>query len=311
MMPRVTHNMMAERFLTNINDIFSRLQKVHDQLTTGHAIRRPSDDVPGATQALSIRSAIQLNAQYLRTIDLSKTWLDSNEGALTAISDVVQRARELAVQGSTDTLVDDDRAAMALEADQLAQAAIAAANTTLTGAYLFGGHKTTRPSLGVAPDDEPFTLSGSTVSYHGNAGVMNREIGPGLQIPINVTGVSDITEPSGFSHPLLSVLRALVSFRDNLKLGTADVERSLGELDTALTKVVALRSDSGARVNRFDFTAERLKDAQLQLTGLLSSVEDVDTIEAATNFAQEQTVYQAALKAGAQAIQPSLLDFLR
>src|ERR1051325_6964045 len=104
MINRVTHNMMADKFLNNLNEIFDRLQKVHNQMTSGHKIARPSDDPPGATQALSLRSATQLNDQYLRTIDLSKTWLDASEAALATVTDVIQRARELAVQGANDTL---------------------------------------------------------------------------------------------------------------------------------------------------------------------------------------------------------------
>jgi flagellar hook-associated protein 3 FlgL len=50
---------------------------------------------------------------------------------------------------------------------------------------------------------------------------------------------------------------------------------------------------------------------QVNLTGLLSDVKDVDMAQAITNFSMAQTTYQASLKASAQAMQPSLLDYLR
>jgi flagellar hook-associated protein 3 FlgL len=308
--------MMTDRFLNNLNDIFRRVQKVHDQLTSGHAIQRPSDAPPEATQALSLRSAIQLNDQYLRTIALSKVWLEANESSLTTMTEIVQRARDLAVQGANDTLNDQDRVAMAQEAEQLFQSALAAANTTHTGSYLFGGHKTTSPSL--TPGTEPFQHNTATneVEYFGDDGQMSREIGPGLTINLNVPGTVDGSTSTGYTHRLSSVLTALLTLKDNLsdptKNTTSDaVAFSIGQIDGALDTVVQLRSEIGAKINRFDFASERLLDNQLQLTTLLSSVADVDTVEAATKFAQEQTVYQAALKSGASAIQPSLLDFLR
>jgi flagellar hook-associated protein 3 FlgL len=64
-------------------------------------------------------------------------------------------------------------------------------------------------------------------------------------------------------------------------------------------------------VNRLDFLSQRLNDVKVNTTGLLSQVKDVDMAQAITNFSMAQTVYQASLKAGAQALQPSLLDYLR
>lgn len=294
-MQRVTQKMVVDNFQANLNDIFSRLAKVHDQLSSGQRIRRPSDDPPGTNQALSLRSSIQLNEQLVRTIDLSKNWLQSSESALGTLSDLLARAKELGVQGANDTYSATDRQNMAREADQLVGAALAAANTTLVGAYVFAGTKTTT---------QPFASQaapGTTVVYSGDTQQMPREIGPNLHLSINTTG-----------DQLVSVIQALVGLRDQLQSGTAStVANELLSVDNAIDQVDGLRADIGAKINRFDFTEERLRDVQLQLSGLLSLSQDVDITEAASKFQLEQTVYQTALKAGANAIQPSLLDFLK
>ena len=292
MIPRVTQNMMSDQFLADLNDIYGRMAKVHAQLTSGKAIRRPSDDPPGAVQALSLRSTLELNTQYLRTIDFSTIWLDTSESALGTLTDVVQRARELAVQGTNDTLNAQDRAAMGKELEQLVGSAIAAANTSGTAGFLFSGAKSTTT---------PFVLAASTVTYDGDTTTMSREIGPSLQIAINVTG-----------DRLTQTLQTLVDVRDAMNSGSGSaIGAGIGQLDTSLDQLMQIRAEVGARVNRFGFAGERLLDVQLQLQTLLSQVEDADTVKTATKFAQEQTVFQAALKSGAQAIQPSLLDFLR
>jgi flagellar hook-associated protein 3 FlgL len=306
--------MVVDNFQANLNDIFLRLAKVQDQLASGQKLRRPSDDPLGVNRALSVRSSLQLNDQFLRTIDLSKTWLDTSDSALSTISEVLQRGRELAVQGANQTLTPTDLQSMGDEAAQLVGAALQAANTNLLGAYVFSGTKTTTKPFGdlIPPPPpaypggpgQPVVAGGGLYGYNGNSGAtsqMQREIGPNLHISINTTG-----------DQLVSALNALVKLRDDLQSGISSaVSADIGSLDAGIDQVSQLRADVGAKVNRFDFAEERLKDFQLQLTKFLSQTEDVDITKAASEFALEQTVYQTALKAGASAIQPSLLDFLR
>jgi flagellar hook-associated protein 3 FlgL len=293
---RITHNMIADTFQANLSEISRRLQKVHEELSSGQRLRRPSDDPPSVIQAVSLRSTIQTNDQYLRTIDLSKTWLESTESALNNLTDVLQRARELAVQGANAALGPAERRALANEVDQLVGGAVAAANTSAGGSYVFAGHAITT---------QPFTVSGSTVTYNGDNGSMSREIGPNLLISINVTG--DRSDAS-----IKTVIESLITLRDDLNnnAGSA-VSNDVGTIDSALDAVLKLRAETGAKVNRFDFVSQRLQDIKLELTRLLSNTQDVDMAETITRFQLEENVYQSALQAGAKAIQPSLLDFMR
>ena len=289
---RVTHKMMVESLQQNLSRNFERLQRTHEEISTGKRIRVPSDDPPGAGQALLVRSNIQLNDQYLRTINLSKTWLETSEGALSSFSDVMVRAKELAIQGSNATLGATDRVAIADEVNQLVGAALAAANTNAGGAFLFAGHQTTTT---------PFTLSGSTLTYQGDSGQMTREIGQSLNISVNTTG-----------DRLVPALQALISLRDALQSGTpTEVRSAITGVDDGIDGILELRAESGSKVNRFEFTEQRLEDIQVTLKALLSETEDVDFSEAISRFNLEENVYKASLSAGGKAIQPSLLDFLR
>src|SRR5689334_10219112 len=89
------------------------------------------------------------------------------------------------------------------------------------------------------------------------------------------------------------------------------IQQSLSQLDTALDAVNVARAQIGAKTNRLEFIEQRQQAVNVNLTGLLSNVKDVDMAEAITNFSMAQTVYQASLKAGAQTVQSSLLDYLR
>jgi flagellar hook-associated protein 3 FlgL len=63
--------------------------------------------------------------------------------------------------------------------------------------------------------------------------------------------------------------------------------------------------------NRLSTALTRLQQIQESTTSLLSNTEDADVSQVMVNLTQEQTVYQAALKAGANLVQPSLMDFLQ
>jgi flagellar hook-associated protein 3 FlgL len=98
---------------------------------------------------------------------------------------------------------------------------------------------------------------------------------------------------------------------DNGALIASHLQQSLTELDGALDAINVSRSGVGAKMNRLETLQGQQQGVNLNLTGLLSSVKDVDMAQAITAFTMAQTVYQASLKSAAQAIQPSLLDFLK
>jgi flagellar hook-associated protein 3 FlgL len=84
--------------------------------------------------------------------------------------------------------------------------------------------------------------------------------------------------------------------------GVAD--RPAGELGDA-------RGAVGAMLNRADAARTRLEDLEDLTTKGIDDLTGVDMAKAITDFTAQQSAYQAALKVGAQIIQPSLVDFLR
>ncbi len=71
------------------------------------------------------------------------------------------------------------------------------------------------------------------------------------------------------------------------------------------------RSQIGATTNRVQFMQQQQQTQQVSLAGQLSLVKDADMAQAISQFSMAQTTYQASLKATAQALQPSLLDYLK
>ena len=72
-----------------------------------------------------------------------------------------------------------------------------------------------------------------------------------------------------------------------------------------------LQANVGATENRLTLASSRLGDLQSSTTKLLSLTQDVDFAKAATDYSTEQASYTAALRASANIVQSSLLDFLQ
>jgi flagellar hook-associated protein 3 FlgL len=88
-------------------------------------------------------------------------------------------------------------------------------------------------------------------------------------------------------------------------------EKLNGNLDKAMDELLSSRASVGSKVIRMETSLNRLEAADVEVAKLLSEVEDADITALVTQLSKEQNLYQAALLAGARAIQPSLLDFIK
>ena len=94
--------------------------------------------------------------------------VDAADSALQSLSDVLARARELAVQMGNDSYSAADRAGAATEIDGLVQQAVTLMNTNVNGRYIFGGNQ---------DQTAPFDTAGN---YNGDTAVRQVEVAPGV-----------------------------------------------------------------------------------------------------------------------------------
>jgi flagellar hook-associated protein 3 FlgL len=204
------------------------------------------------------------------------------------------------VQAGSDTLDQAGRDGIKAEIDQLIEGIKQEANASMGGRYVFAGTKT----------DTPPYQSGANDAYQGNTDPMVRALGPGVSLPINVNGESFLGsgQASG-DNKLLHVLRDI---SDHLAAGdTASLRGTdLTRLDSNLDQVLGGRAGNGALSNRLEAAGERLDQIEETTTEQLSQIQDADIAKTMIDFNSQSAAYQAALKAGANIIQPSLMDFL-
>jgi flagellar hook-associated protein 3 FlgL len=300
---RVTTLMSSRATLRDLNEGYARLNRLQGQMASGKQITRPSDDPYGASRALSLRGEIGGLDQYSRNVDDGTGWLNTSDTALGQMSDVLARVRELLVSGGNDTAGPSARAAMADEIDQLTESVKQEADVQYGGRSVFSG---------TATDTPPYALGGSD-TYAGDAGTITRAIGPGVEIPIN-TDVRTLLGDGQAARDdkLLNTLRDIADHlrgntpADANALRTTDMQR----LDASLDTLNGIRADVGARTNRLAIASSRLSGLNLNATKLLSDTEDADMAQTITEYTTQQAAYNAALRAGANIVQTSLLDFL-
>ncbi len=299
---RITNSMMNRSVLSDLNDVANRLTETQRKLSSGKEVNRPSDDPYRAGRAIGLRGDIEGMKQYGRNIDEALGWQTVTDTALTTMTKFAQRARELVVEGATETLSQADRDAIAQEIDQIIAGMKQEANATYDGRYVFAGTDTA-----ARPYDS--TLGTGNDTYAGDQIIQQREIGPGVRLGVNVTGDEILGGAAGASGNMLAVLRDVATHlrsSDAEALGGAD----LSALDDEMDNLLAVQARVGAGMNRLETAKSRLLEIQEAATKMLSDVEDADMAKTIIDFNTQQAVYQSALKAGAQVIQPSLLDFL-
>jgi flagellar hook-associated protein 3 FlgL len=297
MSTRITEGMRTATVLADISRASTRLTRTQEIMATGKVLTKPSDDPFEVSRALQYRSDIAQHEQYQINVREAQAWHDVTDTALSHISDYAQRARELLIRGANQTLGPTERAAIAAEMQQIVDAVKGEANAQYGGRFIFAG---------TATKDQPYATGASDV-YSGNTDGIMREVGPGVSLQVNSIGQTIVGDNTG---GLLFSLRTIIT---NLTSGNTGALQStdIVALDTAQDVIANERSKVGARMLRLESADARLSELEETQRALLSETEDADMAETMINFSMQQAVYQSALKAGAQIIQTSLLDFLR
>jgi flagellar hook-associated protein 3 FlgL len=293
---RITTGMTQRNILADLNRVNERLVRTQQKVASNKEITRPSDDPFNTSRALALRTSMEATQQYQRNIGDAQGWQETAEIALADITDAIHRALELTAEGASDTTPPEARKAVAAEIDQLIEGVKQNANTTYRGRYIFAGTATDQPPY-VAGDD----------AYHGSPDAVERQIGPGVGLPIGLLGDSFLGD--GADGKLLQVLRDVSTHLQNND--GAALRNDLTLLNAKEDELLGARALNGARQNRLDAALSRLVEVEESTLKQLSETEDADIAKTLIEFSSQQAAYQAALKAGANIVQASLMDFLR
>jgi len=174
----------AHIYTTGLNSMLdqqSKLSLTQVKLSTGKNIVNPSDDPIGAGLAQGFRQVIETSEQFASNGQRAASKLDIVESTLSNVTDILNRTRDLALQGANGTLTSLDRRSLATEIETRLDELLSLANSqTTSGEYIFAGFAT---------NVVPFTkdIAGNFV-YNGDQGKQFIDVNASLEIQTNFTG---------------------------------------------------------------------------------------------------------------------------
>ncbi len=303
MSERITPAMIRGSTINDINASLSALERSSNELSSGKTILAPSDNPYGASRAIDLQSQLDGLTSYATNAQDGISWATTAESAMSNMSSILQRVRELTLQASNGTYNQGDLNSIANEITQLTETIKQDANTQYAGQYVFSGTLTTTP---------PYQ-QGESDAYSGNAGTVARSIGPSASVAIN-TNISSLlgSGKASADGKLLDVLRTI---SQHLLEGTTEGKNALNttdlkNLDANIEMLSQLQTTTGTAIDQLRTASSRIEDLQVAITKTLSDTEDADIAKTSIAFSNQQAAYQAALRAGATIVQESLLNFL-
>ncbi len=305
MIGRITNQMAAQTTLAGIESALDRLDTTQQELSTGKSINQPSDNPSGTALTLQLNNDLSNLTGYNNNVTDGTGWTTAQTSALSDITNAVQRVQELVQEAANGTQNQSDLNASADEVNQLIDEIKQDANTQYDGQYVFSGSATTT---------QPYQ-SGSSDTYGGNSSSVTREIGPNTSLTVNAnlagvlgSGQTVSGQPAG-DGLLLNTLR---NISDDMQSGNSSAlsGADLTNLGSSLNSLLGLSANVGSTTDRLQMASSRIASLQNSATDTLSSTQDADMAQTEINFSTQQAALTAALQAGAQIVQQSLMNFL-
>ncbi|PRR82842.1 flagellin Hag [Clostridium vincentii] len=302
----INHNLGAMNANRNMGINASNASKSMEKLSSGLRINKAGDDAAGLAISEKMRGQIRGLDQASANAQDGISMIGTAEGALNETTSILQRMRELAVQGANDTNTTEDRTQIQKEMNQLTSevsrignhtefntqslldgksgvVTSAASGTSASSAFTF--------QIG-ANQDQQFTanisdMRSSALGIAGTAGGATA-----------VSGASFVASGGDSLSDVSTAGETALDISDSTKATAA-----IKVLDAATASVSAERAKLGAYSNRLDHTIANLGTSSENLTTAESRIRDVDMAKEMSTFSKNNILNQAAQAMLAQANQ--------
>lgn len=296
---RITNNILRRNALSSVQANLRQVTAAQQQVATGVRITKASDDPTGAAETMRADRSLRGLDQYRRNVQSAQARSAAEESALTTLTDVLARAKELGVSQATATATPATRAIVAAEVEHLFRFAVGLANTKHGEEFLFAGDR---------PDTTPYAVTGTGTALGFTSisptGTRAAQVTDALQVPTNANGTT-VFESSGVLAALRDLSRGLAGNDED------GIRTSLAGLDDAFGSVQELLGDTGARVNQLEVIGANMDAIEINLRTLRSDLTEVDLEKAMTDLVARQNAFQAAMLATSKVMGMNLTDYLR
>lgn len=274
-MPVISTNTAANTALRYLNNNSAAQSASLAKLSSGSRIVSAKDDASGLAISTSMKADISALNQAATNVTSGTSVLNTADGALSNIADILTRMNALTAQAQSGSSSDDDLSYITAEYSQLTEEIDEiATKTTFNGVALLDGSSAYSSGVdflvGTASDDIiTVTLDGADSTTLG----------------LTTTAITD----------------------------SASAQSAMDEIDAAITTISEMRADVGASLSRFEFRGDVISTSLENLKSAESSISGVDIASEQTNFTNYQTLTSAAISALSQAnsMSQSLLKLLQ
>lgn len=260
------------------------LASAMEHLGTGKRITKASDDAAGLQVATRLQGQTNGMAVAQRNIADASTMLQTGEGAMDEVSNIMYRMKDLATQGATDTNTADSRKAIDTEMDSLkTELSSIMGNTSYAGSKLFSDTKdatgtvTSKAKMGDAMTFQTGSESGETTKVDVSAQLKN--VFSSIDT-LSTASVQDTAADATNNKPAVS--------------GTANANAMIDTLNTALDNVSSLRSSFGASINGLSHASANLTNMKDNTDQALGNIQDADFASEASKMTRSQMLAQTS-----------------
>lgn len=168
----------------------SEMTDSQTRLSTGQRVQYPHQNVTATINSIYYRTRMSSVDAYQNNIIDGRERLNVAHDSMSAITEALNRARDLAVQGANSTYGADDRAKMAMEVEEMIERIYDISKTQSKGEFIFSGTSIkTAPFMAFYGHDERAGRSiVKSVIYEGDGNPQNREIENGQIINVATPG---------------------------------------------------------------------------------------------------------------------------
>ena len=268
---RVSTNIAAINANRNLAGSQRVMGKSMAQLSSGSRINIAADDAAGLAISERLKAQIRSASQAQRNANDGISMVQTAEGGLNEIGNIITRLRELAVQASSDTVGDTERGFLDKEVQQMKSEIQRIAQVTTWG--------------------KTKLLDGSSPTFDCQVGVFNNEAEDRISFAASENVATlDSLGLGGIDYT-----------------SKAGAQEALQALDESQTNVNGMRANLGALQNRLTSTVDNLGVAQENMSAANSRIRDTDVAAASSEMTRNSILLQAGTATLAQANSSSQL----
>jgi flagellar hook-associated protein 3 FlgL len=303
---RISTNTIYQSGISKLSTLQAEQSKLSQQIATGKRISLPSDDPVGATQALEISHAQEVNKSFAATRKTAQLKLNTVESSLESVTSLIISAQSALVGAGNSVYSDQERGFIASDLNGSLEALIGLANTRdASGNYLYAGYQT---------DTKPFIPNATGATYVGDSNLQSLQVDAQRAMPVNVTGDS-VFQGSGNDvfatlSNIVTLLNTPITDATTRATFEAGLATAISNLQGTLDNVLTIRAGVGSKLNELDALDNAGSDRALQYSKSLSDLEDLDYTAALSDLAKQQTIMEAAQKSFVATTSLSLFKFI-